>query len=356
MKRFFVVAACILLASCASPSTSIPATTPSKPALEDSTAQPGSPFETGLPTETQAKPTSNSQRLLLIQYSLDGNQLVEYDLETGEARTLFATPKGSWLDAAMISPDGSQILLAYAPPPSDTLHGLPDLYLMPADGSVEPEVHSNRQDPDEAFFNPVWAPDGKGIYYTHSVPNGSGENQVTIERLGMDGAPEVLIENAFWPVVSPDGGTLAYLTIQPESTINALYLANADGSDQRPAFSLPEGGTIDAHLFTRDGSGLMFSMPNESFGAARSWWERILGIQVAFAHDVPSDWYRVSIAAGEFQRLTELGETGLAGDLSPDGKQLAFIGSKGLYLMQLDGGEPQNLAEGPYIGTVSWIP
>jgi hypothetical protein len=105
-----------------------------------------------------------------------------------------------------------------------------------------------------------------------------------------------------------------------------------------------------------DSSALIFSMVNNDPAPAGSWLERLLGVGVARAHNVPSDWYQVPLEGGSIQRLTTLGDTGLFGDLSPDGTQMAFIASSGLYILNLESGELAHLSEETFIGTIDWIP
>jgi Tol biopolymer transport system component len=297
-----------------------------------------------------------------VNYTPEGRQLISFDLASGEKRTLFAAPPNSWLQEATISPDGEQIVLSYAPPPSndELQYGFTDLYLMPADGSADPQVFMQRQASQEAFFHPVWAPDGESIFYSHffAVEPDSEVPQFlyTVEQVDLSGSSRRILENAFWPAISPDGSQISYLTAYPDRFVNELYLATIDGSQPRPALAQPADLSIDAHIYTPDGQGLIFSMVNPPPAPASSFWDRLFGVQIARAHDVPSDWYRVPIQGGEPQRLTNLETTGLAGALSPDGSTLVFIASNGLYSLELSSGEPALLSEEVYIGSIDWIP
>ena len=47
------------------------------------------------------------------------------------------------------------------------------------------------------------------------------------------GQPEKLIDNAFWPRLSPDGSKMAYVSFVPSTNSNDLYIANVDGSDAK---------------------------------------------------------------------------------------------------------------------------
>lgn len=301
-------------------------------------------------------------RLLLASQAPEGGRLVEIDLSSGAVRTLYQAPAGSWLGAARVSPNGSQILLAYAPPLEEGAlqFGYTDLYLMPYDASQEPQPFLQRRSEVESFFQPVWAPDGQAVVYAHLYQTGQGSMnpgyQNDIERADLSGQTRTLMQHAIWPALSPDGAKLAYLTAEPGVQDNFLYLAGNDGSSPAPVITVSDPAPVDDHFFTADGEGLIFSMVNPATSSGPAWWERLLGIGVALAHNVPSDWYYVPVSGGEPERLTQLEEIGLAGDLSPDGKHAAFLSGSGLNILDTASGEVIPIVEGALVGTVDWIP
>jgi len=301
-----------------------------------------------------------SGKLIVIVSGENGGTLTEINLATGKSTLLFQAPPQSWLAAETISPDGKQILLAYSPPPpgGKINYGYTDLYMLPADGSAQPALYLERANPQESFFDPTWSPDGKMIYYAHffyTEPK-AGTYTYQIERTGADKKPKILVKNALWPRLSPDGMKLAFLSYDPLSKNNELYLADAEGKS--PAPILPKGTfpAVDAHMFSPDGSTITFSAVNLQPSPQFSFWEQLLGINVASAHYVPSDWYRVPVAGGQANRLTNVNDTGLYGHFSPDGKQFAFICSTGLYIMDADGGNLTQVSNAALLGTLDWIP
>jgi hypothetical protein len=56
-------------------------------------------------------------KLLLIELAGNTNKLEELDLGSDKLNDLFQVPENGWLTGARFSPDGQQIVLAYAPPP-----------------------------------------------------------------------------------------------------------------------------------------------------------------------------------------------------------------------------------------------
>jgi Tol biopolymer transport system component len=287
---------------------------------------------------------------------------------------VFVPPTNGWLVGAATSPDGQTVALAYGPPPPEgkVQLGYTDLYLMSADGSALPAPRLERTQVAESYFSPIWSPDGKYLYYVHFAglpdtltPPPELPYKYTLERLpdptSADTPPEVILESAIWPAISPDGTKLAYVAVDLANYQNDLYLANADGSG---ALSLLPPGTfqaIDSPLFSPDGSAIIFSAvgegpQSEAEGSSLSWLDRLLGVQVASAHNVPSDWWRVPVAGGPPERLTKIYDTGLYGDFALDGQYIAYLSVNGLYVMTPDGKEITSLLNMQVIGTLEWVP
>ena len=299
--------------------------------------------------------------LIFLQLDPGRQNLMRYDLATDETTTLFAVPANGWLSQMDVSPDGSQVVMAYAPPPTgdEVQFGYSGLYLMLADGETEPRPLIERASPEEIYFNPVWAPDSRTIYYSHVVPEGgdSFDYSVTLERLDfVTGEVELITDDAIWPRVSPDGSKIAYVTSEPETLENELVVADASGANALH-LALPEMFTaVDAPLFSPDGEWLYFSAVTEEPLAELSWVDRLLGVQTAAAHDVPSDWWRIHLPEGTPERLTTLNKIGLYGDFGPDGQAMAFASITGLYLMNPDGSQLTELLATTTADTLSWVP
>jgi Tol biopolymer transport system component len=300
-----------------------------------------------------------SGHLVLIPYDPEGLILTEMDLTNGNTRTLYKPPQDAWLAGAAISPDSKQIALAYSPPTTgnQVQMGYTDLYLMPYDGTSSPQPLQQRKTQEESFFNPTWAPDGKTIYYSHfflSEPKGP-TYKYEIERLTPGGKPEVILENALWPRLSADGTKMSYLSADPLTGANDLYFAGSNGSKPIPLLQHDAFPAVDAHLFYPDGDTVLFSAVDPPKTRSSGWLERIFGIGTVSAHNIPSDWFTVSVTTRQMQRLTNLYDTGMYPVLSPDGKRIAFISSNGLFVMDTDGKNLLTLNHITYFGTLEWV-
>ena len=366
------LAACSIDVSERPPTTQTPIVTPPlhkiTPTVQvmPATAAPAANDPATLPaTSPTASPEASphlSGRLIFVQSPDD---LAQLDLRSSQTSLLFHTPHNAWLAAAAVSPDGNQIVLAYAPPLNDPSQqfGYTDLYILPADGSGVPQVLLQRTDPQEGFAFPQWSADGRYIYYAHEIPDTTGRLRYihynyTIERVAYPtGRPQKLLENAIWPRLSPDGKRLAYVSFNQQTGENNLYVANVDGTHARPAVPAGTFYAVDAPLFSRDSQVLIFSAVG---GPASSQRESDQFISTArpnvMKHDIPSDWWRVDLATGKIKSLTHISDTGLYGDFSPDGQHIAFVAATGLYLMNPDGSNLTQIMNFGPEGTVSWIP
>ena len=299
-------------------------------------------------------------RLLLIQYHQTGDTLIELDLQTGQVTVLFQAPKNSKLLAASLSPDGKQLVLAYAAPiPGQIQLGNTDLYLLAAGTTDPPTLLEKRNDSDESFFGPVWAPDGQSIIYAHffkTVEKSTAVYHYAIERVDLAGKSTTLIPDAYWPAVSPDGSEIAYVYSDPKGFSNDLYIADASGKNSRPLTGQNGSGPVDAHIFSADGKTVFFSMVNPQPQSEGSWWDSLFGVRTASAHNVPSDWYKVPVAGGTIERVTQVNDTGMVGAISPDDSHMAFTSLNGLFAVKVDGSDLVKLTDLAFEGSIQWLP
>src|SRR6266508_461810 len=89
-----------------------------------------------------------------------------------------------------------------------------------------------------------------------------------------------------------------------------------------------------------------------------NWFEKLLGIQVAEAHTIPSDWWSVPLTGGVVTQLTHIQAAGLFASISPDERYIVSYSANGLFVMNPDGTGLTMLIPdmGGTIGTVDWIP
>jgi WD40-like Beta Propeller Repeat len=297
-------------------------------------------------------------RLYTIGYIGQQQHLLTLDLASGEETSLMTVAKDAWLSEVVASPDGQRLLLAYAPTPehSQAQYGFTALYVMPADASAEPELLVAQEDPSESFYNISWPLDDT-IYFVHFAPTVDELNVVLyvsqIERAQLPGAEvEVLVKDAAWPRLSNDGARLAYVTEAGELMISA-----ADGSSPEMLLGPEAFAAVDAPVFSPDGDQLYFSTVDLPPETSLSPLDRLLGVQVAYAHSVPSDWWLLAMDAGsQPERLTTIDKIGLYGDFDDDGRNLYFVAADGVYVMDPNGQNVTQLATMPTVPSLDWTP
>ena len=294
--------------------------------------QPPTAVPPTISTNTAESPTGH---LYYIRINPGQQFLARYDLANGRSQNIFPIPEGGWVSYAALSPDGRQLALGYAPPPSptQTLFGYSRLYLLPLDGDEdEPVLLIEPDDPRELYFNPTWSPDGRALYYIHITPDETARLGYTLHLSRYDletSNATQLIPDALWARISDDGQQIAYIPYRGQS--HELVLADQNGANGRVLIEDGRFEAMDAPIFSPDGAWIYFSAVE--WPEPISFWQRWLGAQTASAHDIPSDWWRIPVSGGEPERLTELNLVGLYGDFVVDGRYLAFASRSGLFLL-----------------------
>jgi len=257
--------------------------------------------------------------------------------------------------------------MAYSPPFGQPMSGQQALYSLPVDGSAAPKPLFNPAGAGDDYAQPAWAPDGKSIYFSHTSPRlpTSVPNQqfpvYEIFRLAYpDGGMQKVADQAFWPRVSPDSSQLVYVTVDPATGKNKLFVADADGKNpQQVNMSGPVvPDIIDAPLFSADGKSILFSAVVAARSSVPTWWEQAMGMTVASAHTIPSEWWSVPVGGGAPTQLTRIHAVSLFASVAPDKKHIASYSGAGLFVMDPDGqGSTMLITDlGGIPDTVSWLP
>ena len=235
MRRFLICVLALCLAGC---SVALPAST--QPSGSGSSPTPLAWAGLGL-----------SGRLILIVQALNGFAIISMDLVTGNSAPIYQADQGALLSSALVSPDGKQILMTYAPPTSSqNQFSYTSLYLIPIDGSKKPQPLFASASTTDAYFAPAWAPDGKSIYTSHyhkeSDPTGAGDT-FTIDQVSLDGHSQAVIQNGQWPRLSPDGKRISYVTAFSTNGQNDLYQADSNGKNITPVIKPGTFLAVDDH-------------------------------------------------------------------------------------------------------------
>ena len=368
--RFLIFA--LLLSSCSIQVEQPSVSTPGSQAPTTSSGKSSS--QTNIVTTTQIPVTWSNLNLTGRLVYINGTvaedvfhlEIQVLDLLTGEVKTIFNAPKYSWVYYISVSPDHKQLLMTYSPPPGDNEPPDQNIYIMPLDGSQPPKPLFTPPTKEDDYVEVEWSPDGKYIYFSHA------NFQITpqpdqiyplydVYRMAYpDGKPERIVEKAFWPRLSSDSSELAYISVDLFLRENKLFISDSDGKNAHEVVlsgqQIPD--VKDAPIFTPDGKTLIFSAPVPAQAYQPNWLDKVMGVQIAKAHNVPSDWWSVSVTGGAITQLTNIQTTNLFASFSPDGKHVASHSTSGIFVMKPDGSEVTMLVPNPQAvpGTVSWIP
>jgi Tol biopolymer transport system component len=296
-----------------------------------------------------------------LVYAQGPEGLWQLDLESGEIQQLWDVPDGGQVTGVAVSPDGQDLALSYAPPRGGSPFFRSDLYLADGDGS-DPTPLLEHRGLYETFDYPTWSPDGQWIYLSRNDVLIDEQQSVSaivvkIVRVPLGGGePEAVIENAEQPSFSADGSRIAFLRFNLETYTRGLWVADADGSNAREL--VPDTRFLDltSPRLSPDGTSVAFAASGPPIGAppvGRSLWDRLLGVEVAYAHGLPWDYWIVSTRGGEPTILSQWSTDGTVLDWSPDGQGMALMHLGGLFVART-GAEPVFLAETPNHGGVDW--
>ncbi|HET6320408.1 MAG TPA: hypothetical protein VFG86_28455 [Chloroflexota bacterium] len=294
------------------------------------------------------------------------------------------------------SPDGKQIVYSYLVP-FDT-SGLPsqDLLLANADGS-QPQTVLAHQLSGETFSMPVFSSDRRFIYYTHTTPIFKDKQivnaTVKLERYELQTRQmNVVADDGALAAMHPDGKRIAYVHTDPDTFQQSLVVSDLDGKNAKTILAGNSlGGGIYSPAWSRDGSRLIFDVPNFFADnsptqqrvamrphptspavrlaprSGRGWrdgvgapgmfahlFDFLFDVHVAEAHGPPWDFWIVDADGKNLQRMTEIGEDMPYAVFSPDGKQFAFMGLAGIYILDADGKNIHSLFRDGGHGRLDW--
>ena len=283
------------------------------------------------------------------------------DLATGGINTIFTVTGNAWIYYLTVSPDSKRLIMSYAPPSEPGSISSTSLFVVPLEGTDSPQLLFTAPSSADRFIQVEWSPDGKYIYFVHYNPEDQSSSQATpayqISRMVFPGGqPEKILDYAFWARLSPDSTKLVYVSAEPGSVTNKLFLANADGADPREVLFSAPPQIIDAPLFSPDGGTILFSAPSPAQSYQPNWLDRLMSVHIARAHNIPSDWWSVPVTGGTLMRLTHIQTIKLFASISPDKTRIASLSGEGIFVMDLDGANLRQLLFDPGVtGTVNWI-
>ena len=170
-----------------------------------------------------------------VSTSVDETMILRLDVVTGEVLNLSSMTAGALTvrdSGARFSPDGTQIAFVSA------VGATRQLFLMRTDGTDLRQLTSDNND----SFAPSWSPDGRSLAFSARQADTDPTTEPTagwsIVRLDLASGSQHAVTKvedspAFFPVWSPDGRTIAYISADRSRVQPDLRLVEVDGSHDR---------------------------------------------------------------------------------------------------------------------------
>jgi Tol biopolymer transport system component len=285
----------------------------------------------------------------------DGSNQVQL---TQEANSNFANNPA-------FSPDGSQLAYVHHIAPTGNEWGGAELHVMKADGSDD-KVLVPSKDKGERAENPSWAPDGKSIYFAHDVPIIDASNKytgdkLTVEKVDLASGQRTIIvpQNGILPAASTTG-QLVWVNYDPTTSNFQMMIGNADGSNGKPILSQKDFQAVLWPVVSPDGKTIAFSGSGRTNSTVATLGSSIGALLnpllpgVAEAHGLPWDPWIIGVVGKGLKKLASLGTDEQAITWSPDGRELAMANLSSTFLLRADGSGFNRIFSHGDPGGISW--
>ena len=215
----------------------------------------------------------------------------------------------------------------------------------------------------------MWTAAGHVYYTMRRVTNGREAQSVVRQTEG--GQPELLVDNAYSPAISPDESTLVYIrsTRAGQSMLKKNVGETGDGceliSDQVFQYlSLPRISP-DGQRLAFGGSGEPNFQPSGCGGDPRAKpgaapppagldVAALLQPDTAYAHGLPADVYSLNLDGSSLVRIADIKDDDPTVAWSPDGARLAIFGVAALFVVDSKGGPTDKLVTQGGYGGLDW--
>lgn len=161
---------------------------------------------------------------------------------------------------AVITPDGKNVV--YRTSGGD---GKESIWIRQIDSASNIEIISPS---DNAYFSLTTSPDGNFLYFTRRPRD--EDRQLDLYKVSMFGGVPVKIVSEIqgWMSVSPDGAKISFVRCSySENDFCSLFIADADGANERKIVSRPRPLRISDNKLSLDGKSVAFAVGHSENGA-----------------------------------------------------------------------------------------
>jgi Tol biopolymer transport system component len=258
-----------------------------------------------------------------------------------------------------LHPSGKSIVFALTQQPNKKTGFGSDLFTVNLDGTgFRPLVE---HEADNVFYaSPRFDPTGNIlIFHRRAAIIQAGSfvgNEDSIERLDLrTGERRRLVLNGADPALSPDGRTLVYVHLT-QGYGDALWIADADGSNARPLFKTKDTWWyLQTPRFAPSGCEIVFSAAGHAISGVFPT-TTAASKAPGLAHlSIPSFLYTAPCAGTS---VAQVGQTNddVVPAWSPDGKEIAYVGTGGFFILTVATGNVRTVAQGQdfFFGDLVW--
>lgn len=258
----------------------------------------------------------------------DGNRQI-YSMNTDGSGLTRLTNNSYNDDHPRWSPNGTKILFqsdrdSTPPDPENPLPAKQDIYVMNADGSGQARLTTDAADD----CNAEWSPDGSKIVF-QSLRNGS---YYQVYSMNADGSGQMSLSNSTaadtQPSWSPNGAKIAFASERDHLGVPAIYVMNANGSNQTRLTFTSEPFRDEEPVWSRDALKIAFVSTRDS--VVETWQETDDDGNLLTRSRVNTnkEIYLMNADGSNQVRLTNTLENDESPAWSPDGNKIVFHSSR----------------------------
>ncbi|HEY7625260.1 MAG TPA: hypothetical protein VIA63_09570 [Candidatus Limnocylindria bacterium] len=261
----------------------------------------------------------------------------------------------------VLAPSGKSVVFALTQQPDKRTGFGSDLYTVNLDGTGYRPVVAHEGD-NVFYASPRFDATGKLLFFHRRaaiIQNGSFiGNEDSIERLDLQtGERKRLVMNGADPALSPDGKLLVYVHLT-QGQPDGLWIAKVDGSDPHPFFKTKDTWWyLQSPRFAPTGCEIVFSAAGHTLSSAAPASVVAARRPPGSAHlNIPSD---LNLAPCDGTSVRVVGQTGddVVPAWSPDGKEVAYVGTGAFFVLTLANGNIRTIAQGQdfFFGDLVWV-
>jgi hypothetical protein len=260
----------------------------------------------------------------------------------------------------VLHPSGKSIVFAFTGQPDKTRGFGSDLYTVNLDGTgYKPLV---QHESDNVFYaSPRFDKAGNFLYFHRRaaiIQNGAYVgNEDSLERLDVrTGERKRLLMDGADPSISPAGDRIVY-THLTQGYPDAIWTANIDGTNAHPYFKTKDTWWyLQTPRFAPSGCEIVFSAAGHAVSGLPSPQIAAFGTNGVAHLTIPSFLYLAPCDGMSVKEIVQTSDD-VVPAWSPDGTQIAYVGTGAFFVLAVASGNLRTLAQGQdfFFGDLLWL-